>query len=349
MKLIITRHGQTEGNKRNILQGSIDIPLSKEGKEQVKKLALRLKEHKIEYIYTSPLKRALETANAIKKYHPNAKLVIENELKEMNFGIFEGLTKEEITAKYKKYSEERERNKFYYKIPNGESYEEVELRVLKVLNKIINSGKDTIIVAHATVNKLFFMKLLNKGLEEINKNLYNNTSVSTFNIDKDKVLVEEFNCDRHLREYRKNTEGYFFDNKKNILAYDSGKGYLIFPGGGVENEMPEEAMKREVLEETGAIVEIEKNLGIKKFDYDENWAKTERQIERYEQFQGEEMHFFTGKIEKFTKINKKEDSWKGEKLMPLNNVIEIIEKDKENEFRKVQLKFLKNLQNSKNI
>ena len=79
------------------------------------------------------------------------------------------------------------------------------------------------------------------------------------------------------------------------------------------------------------------------------YSKTERQIERYEQFQGEEMHFFTGKIEKFTKIYKKEDSWKGEKLMPINNVIEIIEKDKENEFRKVQLKFLKNLQNSKNI
>ena len=113
--------------------------------------------------------------------------------------------------------------------------------------------------------------------------------------------------------------------------------------------MPEEAMKREVLEETGAIVEIEKNLGVLKFDYDENWAKTERQKERYKQFRGEEMHFFSGKIEKFVKINKKEDSWKGEKLIALSKVIEIIEKGEENNYRKVQLKFLKDLQNSKNI
>ena len=199
MKLIITRHGQTEGNKRNILQGSTDIPLSDEGKEQAKKLALRLKEHKIEYIYTSPLKRALETANAIKKYYPNAKLVIEDELKEMNFGIFEGLTHDECKVKYKKLTEERERNKFYYKIPNGESYEEVAFRVLKVLKKIIDSGKDTIIVAHASVNKLFFMKLLNKGLEEINRHYYTNTCVSIFNIKKSNILVEEFNCDKHLK------------------------------------------------------------------------------------------------------------------------------------------------------
>jgi len=63
MKLIITRHGQTEWNKEgeNRLQGRKDIELSEEGKEQAKKLALRLKDHNIELIFTSPSKRTLET------------------------------------------------------------------------------------------------------------------------------------------------------------------------------------------------------------------------------------------------------------------------------------------------
>jgi len=66
MKLIITRHGKTKGNEKKLLQGSMDIGLSDEGKNQVKKLAKRLKNHKIELIFVSPLKRARQTAEEIK-------------------------------------------------------------------------------------------------------------------------------------------------------------------------------------------------------------------------------------------------------------------------------------------
>ncbi len=201
MKLIITRHGQTEWNKEgeNRLQGRKDIELSEEGKEQAKKLALRLKDHNIELIFTSPSKRTLETSKEIKKFHPKAEIIIDNDLKELDFGILEGLTNKEIQEKYKEIWEAREKDKFNYKIPRGESYAETEVRALRVLNKIMKTKKDSIIVAHATINKLFFKKLLKKSLEEISKNFFNNTSVSTFNIKDNDIFVEEFNCDKHLR------------------------------------------------------------------------------------------------------------------------------------------------------
>ena len=201
MKLIITRHAQTSWNKENPtrLQGIKDTDLSKQGKEQAGKLALRLKSHNIELIFTSPLKRALETAQEIKKFHPKAKLIVDKDLKELNFGILEGLTDKEIQEEYKEIWEAREKDKFNYKIPKGESYAETEIRALRVLDKIIKTKKDSVIVAHATINKLFFKKLLKKPLKEISKNFFNNTSVSIFNIKGNDIFVEEFNCDKHLR------------------------------------------------------------------------------------------------------------------------------------------------------
>jgi len=201
MKLIITRHGQTEWNKEgeNRLQGRKDIELSEEGKEQAKKLALRLKDHNIELIFTSPSKRTLETSKEIKKFHPKAEIIIDNDLKELDFGILEGLTDQEIQEKYKEIWGAREKDKFDYKIPEGESYAETEVRALRVLNKIMKTKKDAVIVAHATINKLFFKKLLKKSLKEISKNFFNNTSVSIFNIKDNDIFVEEFNCDKHLR------------------------------------------------------------------------------------------------------------------------------------------------------
>ncbi len=201
MKLIITRHAQTGWNKENPtrLQGIKDIHLSEEGKEQAKKLAIRLKDHNIELIFTSPLKRTLETAQEIKKFHSKAEIIVDKDLKELNFGILEGLTDKGIQEKYKEIWEAREKDKFNYKIPGGESYEETEVRALRVLDKIIKTKKDSVIVAHATINKLFFKKLLKKPLEEISRNFFNNTSISIFNIKGNDVFVEEFNCDKHLR------------------------------------------------------------------------------------------------------------------------------------------------------
>jgi len=161
------------------------------------------------------------------------------------------------------------------------------------------------------------------------------------------------NQDRNKLPFRKNTEGYFVDEENNILAQDSGKGYVLFPGGGIEqNEDPAMAMIRETEEETGYSVANIKELGTTHLEWGQDWAKTEKQKIRYQQFKGDEMHFFFGKVKKVDSsrlVHKEEDVWSGNKFMPISKAINIIEQSKPfssdiSEYRNAQLKFLKFVQ-----
>jgi len=125
--------------------------------------------------------------------------MIEDNLRELDFGIFEGLTREQVKEKYGDIFKERKKDKFNYQFPKGESYADTENRALKVLEKVIKTKKDSIIVAHGNINKLLFKNLLKKPFDDVNKHYYNNTSLSVFNIKGNDVFVEEFNCDNHLR------------------------------------------------------------------------------------------------------------------------------------------------------
>lgn len=162
--------------------------------------------------------------------------------------------------------------------------------------------------------------------------------------------MDKSKTERARLPFRKNCEGYFTDKKGNILAKKSDAGYIIFPGGGIdEQEDIREGMKRETFEETGARIKNMKRLGEIKIMWGPDWAKTEKQKARYDLFQGDDMHFFAGEIEKFEEPPKKEeDFWDGEKLMPLTEVIALIKAgrgDNEmNEYREMQLKLLKNIE-----
>lgn len=146
--------------------------------------------------------------------------------------------------------------------------------------------------------------------------------------------------------FRKNCEGYFLTKDNRILAKDTGH-FIEFPGGGVdENETPEKALIREAYEETGAKIENLKKIKIIKFKWDEYWAKSEKQKARYEKFQGEEMHFFTGKVKEIKKAkgDGHDEGWKGEVAMDIKEAIAKIKeygwtKDMD-EYRSFQLKML---------
>ncbi len=129
--------------------------------------------------------------------------------------------------------------------------------------------------------------------------------------------------ERSKLPFRRNCEGYFF-KEGNILAKDRGE-FTEFPGGGVDDgETPEEALTRETFEETGAIVDNLQKVGDANFIWGKDWAKTDKQKERYKRFKGEEMHFFVGKIKEL-KETKHEDKWRGEIFMPIKEVINKLE------------------------
>ena len=110
-RFILFRHGETDWNKEKRLQGWSDIPVNEAGKKQAHKLAQRLQKENIDYLYSSPLSRAYETATIMNQYH-NKQIIILDDLKELTYGVFEGKTKDEI--KQLSFQLMEEKCRYYY-------------------------------------------------------------------------------------------------------------------------------------------------------------------------------------------------------------------------------------------
>ena len=164
MKVIITRHGETEENLQGILQGHLHGTLSKNGIEQAKKVALRLKDEKIDIIYSSDLGRSADTTKEIAKFHPNIQLIFTKELREKDFGEFTGKNLKDI------YLDVGKKGGKFIKSKDAETIEEMHVRAKKFIDKIITKHKqiETILfVAHYGFNKALIAVLAGKPLNYI--------------------------------------------------------------------------------------------------------------------------------------------------------------------------------------
>ncbi len=178
MIIYLIRHGETKPNKEKIVYyNNPEAGLTEKGIQQAKNLTRYLKD--IDLIYSSPYKRAVQTAKLISR----KKIIIDERLKEIDFGIFDGHSKRYVYNKYRKIYLERKKNKFHYQIPGGESYEMVFNRVLSFLHDIY-SNKRVAIVTHATTIKLFLYILTTSTLEEIEKVRYPNACMLQLEIKK---------------------------------------------------------------------------------------------------------------------------------------------------------------------
>ncbi len=147
MKLLFLRHGQTNWNLENKIQGSSDTMLNDQGIEQAKKLAKNIlkSNHNICKIYTSKQMRAIDTAKILSLYMTVDYEVVEG-LEEINFGEWEGLSWNEIKDKFPEEYIKWCNNRRYSKSHQGESYQEMLERVLKAIKNIISKNRENVIV-----------------------------------------------------------------------------------------------------------------------------------------------------------------------------------------------------------
>lgn len=197
MKLIVTRHGETEENLAGIMQGHLPGKLSEEGKIQAKKLARRLKDEKIDVIYSSDLARTVDTANEIAFFHKETPLLLTAELRERKHGEFEGKKRGELNEE--KVSQFRS---ITTAPKSGESWLQVYERAQLFLDKLIHKHKNqtVLIVSHGGFIRAMVCVIKNQPPEEIfNIDKIINTSVTIFEIEEDKnhtILL--YNCNQHL-------------------------------------------------------------------------------------------------------------------------------------------------------
>ncbi|RRD40520.1 histidine phosphatase family protein [Leptotrichia sp. OH3620_COT-345] len=154
--IVFIRHGETDMNKSKLYFGHLDPELNETGKEQLKKTKKLLKyfEKNIDIVFSSNLKRCVESMEILKINQKIKKILLE-EFKEINFGIFEGKTYEEIVSEFPEEAEKMNNNWRTFKVQGGESLEEVMRRVVTKLKELINKykNKKLIIVTHAGVIK----------------------------------------------------------------------------------------------------------------------------------------------------------------------------------------------------
>lgn len=169
MRIYITRHGETQWNRLNKLQGSKNSPLTARGIEDGRELGLYLEDVDLDKIYSSPLERAYETSLIIRGERPIDIQVLDG-LREMSFGVFEGKSKEEINEKYSKtYYNYWHRPQDYQPIL-GETYEEFLKRVWSAFLKVAESKEERVlVVSHGVVIRAIMNLIHKRPLEEITK------------------------------------------------------------------------------------------------------------------------------------------------------------------------------------
>jgi broad specificity phosphatase PhoE len=159
--IYLVRHGQTVWNEEGRLCGSSDVPLSDEGLAQARKLAARLKDIGIAAIYSSPLLRARQTAEAIAAHH-RVEVKIEPDLREIDYGDWEGLKVADVLEQFPEIEKLRREEPMKFVAPNGEPMRRFAERVISAIQRVAASHADETIcvVAHQTVNRFILCWIL---------------------------------------------------------------------------------------------------------------------------------------------------------------------------------------------
>lgn len=205
--ILLVRHAQTDWNIINRFQGISDIPLNAKGIKQAESIAKKLSNYRIEEIHSSTLKRAHKTAQTISRYH-NIDVFTHEELMEVNFGPWEGKTKQEILDSADKDIYYHWRNSpESVVLPGDNTLKKVSERAINCVKSIIekSDNENILFVSHGAVLKLIIMELLNLDISFYRFFWLENASLSVLNIKNDGKctinllndrchLCDEYNC-----------------------------------------------------------------------------------------------------------------------------------------------------------
>jgi phosphoserine phosphatase len=197
--IYIIRHGETEYNKLNIVQGSgVDTDLNETGRKQASLFYESFGNHPFDKVYTSSLQRSQQSVAAfIQKGIPHLAL---SELNEISWGDFEGKAQsEEERTVYWKMIERWAQGDLDAKIPNGESPFEMQLRQKRALDKIMSGPEQEILICmHGRAMKSFLCLILNEPLTQMEKFQHRNLCLYQVQISPSSRLLIKGNDTSHL-------------------------------------------------------------------------------------------------------------------------------------------------------
>jgi len=199
-RVLLIRHAQSTANRRGVLTGQTPgVSLSAQGRVQSQELALRLGTAKLSQLRVSPMQRCIETIepwiNAQRKFQSES-LIVDHGVNELDFGDWTGrkISSVSMTREWARVQKQASKAKF----PNGESLKQVQRRARSSFDEAVAArGRGAIgIVTHADVIKVLVADLLNLHLDEFQKIVIDNASVTVFDYNKGKVKLLTLNDSR---------------------------------------------------------------------------------------------------------------------------------------------------------
>jgi alpha-ribazole phosphatase len=192
--LYLIRHGETSMNRSGVLLGSTDSDLNELGISQAVELAKAFKNIELDIIVSSPLKRALKTAAHIAA-EKDLDIKKDENLKEINFGIWEGMKYKEIIKLNPKEWEVKGENWLDFSPECGESFRNFYSRVSSEINTILDQykGKRIAVISHDGVMKAIASKLLNMEQEGFWNFYFEHGKYSLFEIYENHCTVKKIN------------------------------------------------------------------------------------------------------------------------------------------------------------
>ena len=202
-ELILARHGETAWNVEKVFRGRADVDLDRVGLKQAELLGKYLSNWELEAIYSSPLRRALDTANMVARYQKVAVHVAEG-LTDFDYGEWQSVPEQEVKKLYPALLNEWHSNPHKVRTPGGESLEDVRRRVVELINDILPRHRgNVLLVSHRVVIKVLICYLL--GLD--NSHFWNIRQdvcgITTFDHVDGRFVLTRHNDTSHLRELPK--------------------------------------------------------------------------------------------------------------------------------------------------
>lgn len=202
--LYLVRHGATDANLRRpyVLQGrGMDLPLNETGRRQAQCVRKLFERTAVAAVYSSPLRRAFETAQAIAEPHRLDVAAID-ELIECDVGQWEGMAWEQIGRDFPREYANFQRDQSRFPYLGGETYRDVSLRALPVLEDLLerHAGRSIVAVAHNVVIRACAATLLGIPLAQAKDVIQNNGGVSVVRRENGRTDLTTLNSVFHIED-----------------------------------------------------------------------------------------------------------------------------------------------------
>ena len=201
--LILARHGETAWNVEKVFRGRADVNLNELGVAQAELLGKHLSNWELEAIYSSPLRRALDTANTVAQ-HQKAIVAIAEGLTDLDYGEWQSLPEREVKRLYPALLNQWHSCPHKVTMPRGESLEDVRRRAVEVVDGILaKRNGNALLVSHRVVIKVLICHLLgldNSHFWHIRQDL---CGITVFDYTDGRYILNRHNDTSHLGALRK--------------------------------------------------------------------------------------------------------------------------------------------------